>query len=320
MEGTLEGKYLRQSLKVRSWERAEKKIREMEEGGQSQRITLEHACESFIQDARSRGLRPPSLYKYELLFRRLKDFAKNEGFAYLSQFDLETLRKFRATWQHKNFAARNKTENLRALFRFSHDAGWLKENPAKKLKSPKITSTPTQPFTRTEFARILKACDGYRGRNAELLKAFVLLLRYSGLRIRDAVTLRQDAVVDGKLFLHSAKTGVPVRLPLPPDCLEALATIGTSERFFWSAEGLPKTRVANFQTMLASLFKSAGIVSGYAHRFRDTFAVELLLAGIPLDRVAVLLGNTVKVADRHYAPWVRARQEQLEDDVRKTWK
>jgi hypothetical protein len=53
---------------------------------------------------------------------------------------------------------------------------------------------------------------------------------------------------------------------------------------------------------------------------RDTFAVELLLSGVPLERVSVLLGHqSVKVTEKHYAPWVRARQEQLEADVRRTW-
>jgi hypothetical protein len=48
--------------------------------------------------------------------------------------------------------------------------------------------------------------------------------------------------------------------------------------------------------------------------------VELLLAGVPLERVSILLGlQSVKVTERHYTPWVRARQEQLEADVRRTW-
>jgi len=42
-------------------------------------------------------------------------------------------------------------------------------------------------------------------------------------------------------------------------------------------------------------------------------------AGVPIERVAVLLGNTPEIAAKHYSPWVAARQEQLEDDVRKTW-
>ncbi len=71
---------------------------------------------------------------------------------------------------------------------------------------------------------------------------------------------------------------------------------------------------------LHSLFQLAGIKGGHAHRFRDTFAVELLLKGVPIERVSVLLGHSsVKITERHYAPWVRARQEQLEADVKRTW-
>ena len=59
---------------------------------------------------------------------------------------------------------------------------------------------------------------------------------------------------------------------------------------------------------------------GHAHRFRDTFAVELLLAGVPLERVSILLGHTsVKITEKHYAPWVKARQEKLEEAVRDAW-
>jgi len=46
----------------------------------------------------------------------------------------------------------------------------------------------------------------------------------------------------------------------------------------------------------------------------------LLLAGVPLERVSILLGPTsVKVTEKHYAPWVRERQEQAEADVKRTW-
>jgi integrase len=56
------------------------------------------------------------------------------------------------------------------------------------------------------------------------------------------------------------------------------------------------------------------------HRFRDTFAVELLQAGVSLERVSILLGHRIiKVTEKHYSPWVRGRQEQLEADVRRSW-
>jgi len=72
---------------------------------------------------------------------------------------------------------------------------------------------------------------------------------------------------------------------------------------------------------LQRLFELASVVGGHAHRFRDTFAVELLLAGVPLDRVSVLLGHTsIRVTERHYAPWTRSRQQQIEADLNSAWK
>ncbi len=46
---------------------------------------------------------------------------------------------------------------------------------------------------------------------------------------------------------------------------------------------------------------------------------SLLEKGVPLETVAILLGNTIKIAEKHYAPWVRSRQIALEDAVRKSW-
>lgn len=54
--------------------------------------------------------------------------------------------------------------------------------------------------------------------------------------------------------------------------------------------------------------------------FRDTFAVELLLAGVPIDQVSLLLAHSsVKITEKHYAPFVKARQQQLEASVRMAW-
>ena len=67
-------------------------------------------------------------------------------------------------------------------------------------------------------------------------------------------------------------------------------------------------------------FALAKVSGGHAHRFRHTFAVELLLAGVPIERVSVLLGHSgTRITEKHYSAWVRARQEQLEADVRRTW-
>ena len=77
--------------------------------------------------------------------------------------------------------------------------------------------------------------------------------------------------------------------------------------------------MGDWQRALKGVFKEAKIPNGHAHQFRDTFAVGLLQAGVPMDRVSALLGHSsIKVTEKHYSPWVHARQEQLEADVRRT--
>jgi integrase/recombinase XerD len=227
-----------------------------------------------------------------------------------------------ASWPNQNVSACKKLECLKAFFRFAHESGWIANNPAAKLKAPKIIERQTMPFTKEEVALIFTACTRYPDRlNAVRLRAMVLMLRYSGLRIRDVVTLSRDRISGDKLFLYTGKSGTPVWCPLPPPVLAALDSIPPKGNyFFWTGGSKPKSAVGNWQRALRRLFVLAGVPTGHAHRFRHTFAVEWLQAGVPVERVAVMLGHrSVKVTERYYSAWNRTRQEQLEADLRRTW-
>jgi integrase len=283
--------------------------------------TIEEATDLFIRDAEARGLRTPSVYKYKLLFKQLKAFATEKGLRYITECDIETLRAFRESWPNKNFSARKKLEALKTFFRFVHESGWLPTNPAKVIKPPKVDDPPTLPYTKDEVQRVLDACDVYPDKkNAVRLRALALLLRYSGLRATDAVTLGKQRIKDGVLVLRTAKTGTDVRIPLPQSALDALTAIKTDHYYFWSGRGTKKSALGDYQRAFKKLYELAKVENGHMHRWRDTFAVELLLAGVPLEQVSVLLGHqSTKVTEKHYSPWVKARQEQLEAAVRKSW-
>ncbi len=320
----ISGKRIRRPIGLRDWGLAQQRARLWEsegiEGGGAP-VLIKTACDKFVDDAKARGLREPTLYKYKLLFRQLQAFAEANGLAFVRSFDVEWTRKFRESWPNKNLAARKKLENLRAFFRFVEDNGWIDSNPASKIKPPKIESIPTLPLSEEEEKKILKACDSYPNpENRVRLRALVLLLRHSGLRIGDACTLSKDRIDGDKLELYTAKTGVKVRCPLPPVVIQALAAIPCEKYFFWTGNSKPRTVTSIWQEALMKLFKLAGVPNAHAHRYRDSFAIGLLQAGVPMERVSLLLGHqSIRVTEKHYAPLVKARQEQLEADVRKTW-
>jgi integrase/recombinase XerD len=218
---------------------------------------------------------------------------------------------------------------LRVFFQFAMKRKWVEENPAENLESPRVPVSQTKPYEQAEWMRILTAVHqspGARGRsgqnNARRLRSFVLFLRYTAMRIGDAVSCRRNQLVGDRLFIYTQKTGVPVRTVLPPWVLGALEAIprASGEFFFWTGNGKLHSAVGSWQRSLKKLFELAKVPGGHAHRFRHTFAVNLLLAGVSLERVSVLLGHqSTRVTDRHYAPWVRSRQEQLEADVKRIW-
>ena len=336
VDGLISTLEIRKSMGTRDWDKAQKQVRAweaeqtIEQEDCASPVTVKNACEAFMADAEARNLGEETLRKYRSLFRQLQSFADREGIQYVQDLDFSALTRFRTSWSDHNLSALKKLERLRSFFRFALENEWVKSNYAKKLQPPKVSRPPTMPFDGHEMVAILGACGEWgkkyqgttrAGENFCRMRSLVLLLRYSALRIQDAVTLGRDRIVNGKLFLYTAKTGTPVYLPLPDFVVEALNRAPVSSKyFFWTGTSKPESTAKNWQKNLRSLLRIAGIVGGHAHRFRDTLAVDMLLAGIPIERVSVILGHSsVKVTEKYYAPWVRARQTQVEDDIKRYW-
>jgi integrase/recombinase XerD len=319
------GKRIRKPMKTRDWQVARIRQREMEaEGGLSDTLpqTLEQATQKFLEDAAARGLKAPTLYKYKLVLKQLKTFANGKGLALLSNFGVDELREFRISWTNKNLSAAKKLEHLKSFFRFCHDSGWIKDNPTRAIKPPKVDDPPVLPFSDDDMKKILAACDTHpQPERAKQLRALVLLMRHSGLRIGDASTLHRDRVHDGTLELYTAKSGTKVRLPLHPDVVKALNQLpAKGGYFFWSGESARRTCINIWEDTLKRMFGRANI-KGHSHQLRHTFSVNLLQKGVSMENVSILLGHRkLATTQKYYAPWVKGRQEKLNQDVRKAWK
>lgn len=330
-DGIFAGVEIRKSLQENTWEDAQLALDKLKKSfGElpaEEPTTIKEATEQFLEDARGRALAACTVYKYSAMFKQLEAFAAGRGLRYVQQLDLERLGEFRATWKDGPRASGKKLERVRAWLGFCEDRKWIAGNPARRLKAPIVRDLPTLPFTAAEMIKTFAALDTLYAkraglRNAQRLRAFILLLRYSGLRIGDAVSTSMKRITGGKIFLYTAKTGTPVQCPLPAAVLAALdaAPHSADDYYFWSGKSTLKSAVGKWQRRLHTLFELAEVENGHAHRMRDTFAVELLLKGTPIERVSVLLGHrNTRITEKHYAPWVKARQEQLEADLLRTW-
>jgi integrase/recombinase XerD len=356
---TYRGKKSRQSARTRSWEQAEKNARALEreyeareraasEGRQPRSnepkvMTVKDAVDRYLADKHQQNCAEETLTKLATLFQKqLAEWSNKKGLLYLVEITLDHLEEFRKSWKDKSpLSRKKKQERIIGFFWFALRHGWIKENPAAGLSRILGDDQPvTLYFARDEFDKIIDATyiynpSGYtEPRNqATRLRVLTLLMRWSGLSIRDAITLERSRLNDrDELFLYRAKTGVPVFVKLPPDVASELRKVppGPSPNpmyFFWTGNGAKKSAVADWQRSYRRLFKLVDLKNAdgkkkrcYPHMFRDTFAVELLLAGVPLDQVSILLGHrSIKTTEKHYSPFVKARQEQLVAAVQKAW-
>jgi integrase/recombinase XerD len=339
------------------------------------RPTVEGAVSAYMADSRDRGNGDASLYKKATVFERteivnprdrsgakiaakttsLLWFCRQKGTRFLSELNLATLCEWRATWGVNSLVRAKRQGLVIGFLWFCERRGWFPRNYAAEMTAGlgriEVKATQTGYFMPAEYKAILDATYIYSDRpsvdkhnaltiGGHRIRALTEVMRWTGLRIRDAVTLEKQRLVRDSesglwsLMVYQRKTGDPVYCPIPPHVAEVLQDVpqsqkgNTNERyFFWTGEGLAKTITSNWQRSYGKLFKLAGLKESdgkpkrcHPHMFRDTFAVEALLSGMRLEEVSIILGHSsVKITEKHYMPWVRARQASLNQSVVASW-
>jgi integrase/recombinase XerD len=323
------------------------------------RPTVEMAVAAFMADARDRGNCEATQYKKRVVFESgetgLKRFCAKKGFRFLAELDLNAIREWRGTWNVESLSRHKRQGQVIGFLWFCERAGWFPRNFAsditRGLGRIQVKATQTGYFGPDEYRTIIDATYLYSDRpsvdkhnslvvGGDRIRALTEVMRWSGLRIRDAVTLEKNRLARDantgmwSVMVYQKKTGDPVYCPIPPDVAEMLLNVPASQKgntnetyFFWTGQGHAKTIVTNWQRSYGKLFKLANLKEPdgmlkrcHPHMFRDTFAVESLLSGMRLEEVSMILGHSsVKITERHYMPWVRARQKSLNQAVLDSW-
>jgi integrase len=323
-QGVLRGEVFRRSLDLTSWEAASRKIIELEIQGEGDAVSVREVCDRWIDDCIARNLKEQGLKKYRHIAAELK---AAWGDLPLRSVKIDDVRKLREGWTFSPITTRKRLEMMRGFFSFCVSSGWIQVNPTKAIRPPRVQVSPTLPFSDDQVEKLLWAVDTIREVHTQIpestqkkLRALILLLLHSGMRISNAVLMQRDRIKNGKLLIYTQKTGTPVWCPLPKKVLDALAAADEGDPYyFWSGNGTPKSMITEWQERMKRVCAIAGIPDGHFHRLRDTFSVRLLENGVPRETVAILLGNTLQVCQKHYAPWVKSRQIKLEEAVKATW-
>lgn len=172
-----------------------------------------------------------------------------------------------------------------------------------------------------EMVRIVAACDKIGRYSYERLRAraYVLLMRYEGLRISDVVTLSHGHIQGDHLIKRAVKNKKLISVALHPEVTKALdalprpkAACAECPLYFMSENSSLRSAVKGAQRTLWAVFKIAKVPGAHPHRFRHTLASELLAKGATFEDIAGILADSPDTLRRHYAkrtPEYQARQD-----------
>jgi len=293
------------------------------------RKTISNAIDLFLSRKRSSGIESEGIKKYRRELDRMQTFFTKIGKLYVDEIDEEQLIIFREGWEaeYPSSQTRQKVqERLRAFLKFCHRLGWLKIMP--ELDAIIVDEPPTMPLDAKQYEVLLTtALAVFSGEKGKKVHALIQLMAFSGLAIRDAVTLERGEIMKDKYYrvvTSRQKTGTDVSVAIPPAVANEVLTVlnGNPKYVFWnSGTGKEQSLVTNWQHDLRCVFRTAfGQDTDFTpHCLRDTFAVNLLNSGAPMEEVARALGNSIRVCEKHYAKWVKSRQDRLDSFVVASW-
>jgi len=314
-----------------------------------QAMTLECAAAEFLEA--SKRLSQSSQKLYRRATTQFTAWAHQKNLYLLSEIQNEHIRAFLD--HHSKIWKRNTRQctlvHMRVWFNWCcRTKHWIPFPPSEDRTlnqhrgNKREATSDRKPFAPAEITRILAAVEKMPKADRDRARAVVLLLLYTGMRISDATFFERSFLTERNTAdYYVIKTRHQIALPpeVQRPALAALAKLPASRiYFFWPdreddfhearqalREGeefstlMPNyaAKVRSMTLLVKKVLALAGL-SGACHKFRDTFAINLLVGGTDVYTVSKMLGHSdVKITDSHYLKLVPHYREKMSQSTRR---
>lgn len=296
---------------------------------------LDDAIADFLASKRSSDITEKHVAKLKFEMESFSRFALSKGLVNLGDIKTEHILAYRNSLEGAQNTRAKKVFRLIGFFEFCVEMGWIQRNIARAqsvILKYDDSQTP-KALTDAQFTVLLDAVRKVNGRTTDeqrrKLTSLLLLMRWTGLAIRDAVTIERARFEQNgngycKLFLRRAKTGHPVYATVKGEILKQILAGANAGGRYLFVDAVPDTE-KELDALVQSwgvLFRKLGDVAELtdehgeslkfgSHSMRHTFVFWALNNGLPTEDVAMLIGDSVQIVAKHYSEWITGRQERL---------
>jgi integrase/recombinase XerD len=169
-----------------------------------------------------------------------------------AEIEADDLTEFISDWTvlYPSSVTRNRElTRLRAFLKYCYQQKWTDRIPQTVAIKPK--KSETLPLEPAEYKKLLNTIPKvFKPEKAKKAHALIQLMRWSGLVMRDAVTLESDEIVKDekengyRVVTRRTKTDTHLNVRIPPDVAEEILAVanGTPWYLFWnSGQGTERT-------------------------------------------------------------------------------
>jgi integrase/recombinase XerD len=308
--------------------------------------TIEYAGAEFLKACETNTSTNTQIL-YARAVHHFSEFAAAQGLTLLREIETAHIRAyFEANRKWKRSSKQTRLIHLRVWFNYcSKTRRWIAFPPTQDRTlnhGAKGGQTSTRkPFAPAEITRILAAVEEMPADVRDMARALVLLLLYTGMRISDATFFEREYLTPRSTAdYYVIKTRRIIALPpeVQQPAVDALNALPASRVYFFQADAddnyrearqalrdgeefsklMPQytQRVADATKLVLKVLEIAGL-DGACHRFRDTFAINLLTQGADIFTVSQMLGHSdVRITQKHYLKLIPGYRERMSQSTR----
>jgi len=275
--------------------------------------SLEKALEKFLARLKNENRSNNTIIAYQNDIRQLIAFLGKKKISSIPDVTQDHIEKFKkhltVDQKYTNKTVSRKLNSLKSFFRFLVNSQVIKKDPAVAVPHPKITPKLPRILLSLEYRALRDAC-----RDDNRTYAIVELMLQAGLRISEVANLELNDIQEDKLIIKPYESHPNRVVPLNRAAQEAIKRYinerpdtKKSQNLFITKNGHPLL-IRNIRNSINRYFKIAGIKNAYVNNLRDTFVVNQLGAGIPLNVISKIIGHKRVSSTEKYLSLIKNRE------------
>jgi len=260
----------------------------------SSNLSLQNAIERFIAHLKSLNRSSNTIVAYKGDLNQLLNFLEEKSIDLIDQIDTEAIEEFKKFLNKEDYTPKSvsrKLNSVKSLFRFLVEEGIIDKDISRPVKHPKVKTNLPRVLKPMEYRALRDVC-----RQDKRTLAIVELMLQVGLRISEVANLRLDDIGSKELIIREYESHSQRQVPLNSAAAKAINDYleerqNSKSKFLFITKTGRQLLVRNIRSILNRYFEKSGLTDVKVNDLRNTFIVEQLSAGVPLDIISRIVGH-----------------------------